>query len=129
MTIRKGGEAPAAGKRDGAWAPCVPQADRHRAGHVRKEILNMKTILNKYEALKAALEELGLDAETSRALSLEYRGAYCEVVIGTEWLNYDCYIDRVTGELAGIDTVPQEDPEAFEGDLCAELLREEKAAA
>ena len=47
----------------------------------------MKNILNKYEALKAALEELGLDAETSRALSLEYRGAYCEVVIGTEWLN------------------------------------------
>lgn len=37
----------------------------------------MKTILNKYEALKAALEELGLNAETSRALSLEYRGAYC----------------------------------------------------
>ena len=69
----------------------------------------MKNILNKYEALKAALEELGLDAETSRALSLEYRGAYCEVVISTEWLNYDCYIDRVTGELAGIDTMPQED--------------------
>ena len=90
---------------------------------------NMKNILNKYEALKAALEELGLDAETSRALSLEYRGAYCEVVIGTEWLNYDCYIDRVTGELAGVDTMPQEDPEAFEGDLCAELLREEAKAA
>ena len=32
----------------------------------------MKNILNKYEALKAALEELGLDAETSRALSLDY---------------------------------------------------------
>lgn len=90
---------------------------------------NMKNILNKYEALKAALEELGLDAETSRARSLEYRGAYCEVVISTEWLNYDCYIDRVTGELAGIDTMPQEDPEAFEGDLCAELLREEEKAA
>ena len=50
-------------------------------------------------------------------------------LIGTEWLNYDCYIDRVTGELAGVDTMPQEDPEAFEGDLCAELLREEEKAA
>ena len=89
----------------------------------------MKNILNKYEVLKAALGELGLDAETSRAISIEYRGAYCEVVIGTEWLNYDCYIDRVTGELAGVDTMPQEDPEAVEGDLCAELLREEAKAA
>ena len=89
----------------------------------------MKNILNKYEALKAALEELGLDAENSRVLSLEYRGAYCEAVIGTEWLSYDCYIDRVTGELAGVDTKPQEDPDSFEGDLCAELLREEAEAA
>jgi hypothetical protein len=89
----------------------------------------MKNILNKYEVLKAALEELGLDAETSRVLSLEYCGAYCEVVIGTEWLNYDCYIDRITGELAGVDTVPQDDPEAFEGDVCAELLRDEEEDA
>ena len=89
----------------------------------------MKNILNKYEVLKATLEELGLDAETSRMLSLEYCGAYCEVVIGTEWLNYDCYIDRITGELAGVDTVPQDEPEPFEGDLCAELLREEEEDA
>ena len=93
----------------------MPHVSRRRIGArpVRFERRsNMKNILNKYEAR-----------------SLEYRGAYCEVVISTEWLNYDCYIDRVTGELAGIDTMPQEDPEAFEGDLCAELLREEEKAA
>ena len=129
MTIPQGGERL---PRQVRGTEHMPHVSRRWIGArpVRFERrLNVKTILNKYEALKAALEELGLDAETSRALSLEYRGAYCEVVIGTEWLNYDCYIDRVTGELAGVDTMPQEDPEAFEGDLCAVLLREEEKAA
>ncbi len=89
----------------------------------------MKTILNKYEALKAALEELGLNAETSRALSLEYRGAYCEVVISTEWLNYDCYIDRVTGELAGHRHHAAGGPGGLRGRPVCELLREEEKAA
>lgn len=47
----------------------MPHVSRRRIGArpVRFERKsNMKNILNKYEALKAALEELGLDAETSR---------------------------------------------------------------
>lgn len=69
--------------------------------------------MNESEMINAAIRELAIDNETVYIVSSETTDEYFEVVLWTEWLRYDCYIDRVTGDLLGVDTEPAE-----EDDVC-----------
>lgn len=69
--------------------------------------------MNESEMINAAIRELAIDNETVYIVSSETTDEYFEVVLWTEWLRYDFYIDRVTGELLGVDTEPAE-----EDDVC-----------
>jgi hypothetical protein len=60
----------------------------------------------KSSAQFAALEALGLCAEEAIAVSVGRDGPYEEFRIETDWLDYDCYVDTETCEIAGIDCTP-----------------------
>lgn len=89
----------------------------------------MKNILNKYDLMEAALTGIGLEPENVRVISLKQDGEYCELVLRTDWVMYDCYVDLLTGELAGLDSEPFVDVEATDGINCAELLKHERSRA
>lgn len=89
----------------------------------------MNNMINKYQAIEAAINGIGLHAETTRVISLKREGDCCELILRTDWVMYDCYVDLSTGELVGLDTVPSVDVEAADGIFCAELLKSEQSRA
>lgn len=89
----------------------------------------MNNMLNKYDAIETALRYIGLEPENTRVLSLKREEDCCELILRTDWVMYDCYVDVMTGELVGLDTVPSVDVEATDGIVCAELLKDRQCRA
>ena len=88
----------------------------------------MNNLLNKYEALNAALNYIGIAAANSAVLSLRLSGSYYEIVLRTGWMKYDCFVGCVSGEIAGLDYAPflEETPA---GISCAAFLAEDDSLA
>ena len=89
----------------------------------------MNNILNKYEALRAALSQANLDAETTRMISCKLSGSCYELQLRSDWVSYECYVGAVSGELLGLNYEPSIDVEGTDGTVCAELLGKKKLAA
>lgn len=88
-----------------------------------------ENMMNGRMAVSAALDYLGIAAEETLLVSADCDGALFELVLCTEWLTYDCYIDAVSGNVAGVDLVPTIDFENMEAPLCAEMLANMERAA
>lgn len=93
----------------------------------------MKNTMTWYEALKAVIDYISLDAEETRVLDVKTDGEYCEVLLRTDWMKYDCYVELATGEVVGVDTEPGIDidtyDEDYEGVNCAALLSDKACSA
>lgn len=93
----------------------------------------MTNTMTWYEAVKAVVDYIDLDAEETRVLDLDMGSEYCEVVLRTDWVRYDCYVDIATGEVVGIDTEPGLDIDTYDEDYdgvnCAALLRDKAYSA
>lgn len=82
----------------------------------------MNNLLNKNEALNAALTQAYLNGEDVRLMSCRLSGNYYELNLCTDWMRYVCYVGAVSGELVGIDYVPVIDLDSLSGVSRAELL-------
>lgn len=82
----------------------------------------MSNMFNEYDAIETAVNEIGLDPESTRVISLRRDGDCCELVLRTDWVMYECYVELFGGELVGLNTEPFVDVEAIDGIVCAELL-------
>jgi len=82
----------------------------------------MNNLLNKNEALNAALTQADLTHEDVRLLSCRLDGNFYEMYLCTDWMRYVCYVGAVSGELVGIDYEPVIDLDSLNGVSRAELL-------
>lgn len=80
------------------------------------------TSTNVKNAVSTAIDYLGLDASATLLVSASCDGAMFELLLCSEWLTYDCYVDALTGKMLGVDQVPTVDFEAVEAPFCAEIL-------
>ncbi len=87
----------------------------------------MKKYMTENEAYKLAVNELGLNDESTYLLSAAWNGEYVELELWTEWLRYDCWVDMTRGELAGVDCEPS-DGEELESALTAQARDDGSAA-
>ncbi|MDD6089503.1 MAG: hypothetical protein SO014_01055 [Candidatus Limivicinus sp.] len=84
----------------------------------------MKKLINKYEAIKAVISCTGLDTDDTWVLLIRDDGEYIETVLRTGWMKYDCYVDRSSGEVVGIDSEPCVDADNSGYATCASLMKE-----
>ena len=70
----------------------------------------MNNLLNKYEALESALRYIDLDPNAVRVLSVSLCGAHYEVILRSDWMEYDCFVGCVSGNVAGLDYFPMSTP-------------------
>lgn len=82
----------------------------------------MNNLLNKYEALEAALDQTGLNSEYVRLISCSLCGSYYAIELRSDWMWYECMVGAVSGSLMGLNYEPSVDVEALDGVNCAELL-------
>lgn len=84
--------------------------------------MNMNNLLNKYEALESALRYIDLDPNAVRVLSVSLCGAHYEVILRSDWMEYDCFVGCVSGNVAGLDYFPHVDADELDGVPCSEYL-------
>ena len=77
----------------------------------------MNNLLNKYEALESALRYIDLDPNAVRVSSVSLCGAHYEVVLRSDWMEYDCFVGCVSGNVAGLDYFPHVDADELDGTL------------
>lgn len=82
----------------------------------------MNNLLNKTEALRAALEQAGLESANVRMLSCRLNGTCYEIELRSDWMRYECYVGCVSGELRGFNYEPSVDVEAIDGVRCDQIL-------
>lgn len=88
----------------------------------KKGIMNMNNLLNKYEALESALRYIDLDPNAVRVISVSLCGAHYEVILRSDWMEYDCFVGCVSGNVAGLDYFPHVDADELDGTPCGEYL-------
>lgn len=87
----------------------------------------MNNLLNKYEALEAALQQARLNPEDVSLISCRIDGVYYVIELLSNWMRYECYVGVVSGELRGLDYEPCLNLETENYENCAELLAENTA--
>lgn len=82
----------------------------------------MNNLLNKREAINAALSQANIRMEDVRLTDCRLNGCHYELNLCTDWMRYICYVGAVSGELVGIDCEPVIDMDGLGGVSRAELL-------
>ena len=70
------------------------------------DVMNNKRIISPAEALEAVCGYAGLGREELYGVKRSYDRGYYEISFCTDWQSYDCYVDAVTAEVAGLSASP-----------------------